>query len=77
MGDEEFKVGDIVEVTDAINDSLTQHPLAPYVGKRGVVHWVPDLEDPDHAGHEGIIVLFDDPAFPGLSSHKSHFRKVE
>lgn len=78
MGNEEneFKVGDRVEVLPDIADT-PGHPFAVYVGQQGTVHWVPDADDPNHDGHQGIIVLFDNPEFPGLSSPKSHFRKVE
>jgi hypothetical protein len=75
MADTDLKVGDIVELEgDFLADD---HPWHAYAGKRGVVHWLPDPTDERHDGHEGVIVTFDDPAFPGVSTHQRDVRKVE
>ena len=71
MADEEqtFAVGDIVELVAA-----PDMPWPQAAGKRGVVHYVPPAEDTDDPN---IIVLFDDPAFSGVTTRRAHFRKVE
>lgn len=73
MADESLKVGDIVELVDPDGDM----PWPDHLGKRGVVHWLPDPNDPAHAGHAGVIVTFDDPDFTGVSTPQRHVRKVE
>ncbi len=75
MADEEqtFAVGDVVELVDA-PDSDDPMPWPGHAGKRGVVHYVPPVDDTDDPN---IIVLFDDPAFPGVTTRRHHFRKVE
>lgn len=69
MADEDFQVGDIVELV--ASDDMPW-PLA--AGKRGVVHYVPPAEDTDDPN---MIVLFDDPVFPGCTTRRTHFRKVQ
>lgn len=69
--DTDFQVGDVVEMVDAPDFPETWRA---YVGKRGVVHYVPPVEDTDDPN---MIVLFDDPAFPGVTTRRAHFRKVE
>lgn len=75
MADEQetFQPGDIVELV-AAPDSDDPMPWPQYAGKRGVVHYVPPAEDTDDPN---MIVLFDDPAFPGVTTRRTHFRKVE